>query len=811
MTDPMARLTLRIEDAEAEPQEVAALTARLRRELLDLGVAADPVPAGPPPPGARSDELAALGALVVTILESQVLAAVVHTIGAWLTGRRQRSVKLEIDGDVLEVTGVPSREQRRLTEAWLDRRAASQRGPEGARSALIVASYDYQDPGLRALRAPARDAEALAEALRDTHIGGFQVRTVLNEPAHLVNLAVEEFFADRAPDDLLLVHFSGHGVKDEDGELYFATADTRLRRLAATAVGADYVNRRMNRTRSRRVVLLLDCCYAGAFERGMTARAGTGMDISEQLGGRGRAVITASTSMEYAFEGDQLADARDVTPSVFTSALVEGLITGEADRDQDGLIALDELYDYVYDKVRETTPNQTPSKWTFGVQGDLHIARRSRPVTRPAPLPAEVQEALDHPLVGVRIGAIQELERVLHGRHAGLALAARLALERMVEDDSRSVATRAAAALAADTPDPPDTPPSPRAAVPLAAPRKATPVAPAPQTAPEPLDPAPQPVHTAPQPLDPGPQPVHSTAEPVDAAAEPVAPSSNPAARVAGGDRLLQAASGLAILSAVLLIIGLLGSYQWGESMVTMDDSLIRYLPAYVLVIAFMAAGAGAAVLAAGGRRPIGAGVLLGVAAAAMWGLAFHIADLAVRDELGFGFWCEFIAHLLLLLAAGLTVAALVWAGELRLAPRSPGRFGWLMILLGLASAAALLAQRSKLSAMGFTWSGYDYDSLVPWACAAIPALVVPAFAAVAAPRRFAVAALAGWLGGAAGMLLYGLLYMNGQAANGNDEASLAPLIAFGCTLLALLGAAIAVTRSESGGREPDGDRVEGP
>ena len=212
--------------------------------------------------------------------------------------------------------------------------------------------------------------------LRDPDIGGFEVRTLLNEPAHEVTLAVEEFFADRRPDDLLLLHFSCHGVKDEGGELYFAAANTRLRRLAATAVAAEFVNRRMGRSRSRRVVLLLDCCYAGAFERGMTARAGAGMDIEEQFGGRGRAVITASSAMEYAFEGDELADAREQAPSVFTSALVEGLETGEADRDQDGLVALDELYDYVYDQVRAVTPNQTPGKWTFGVQGELVIARR---------------------------------------------------------------------------------------------------------------------------------------------------------------------------------------------------------------------------------------------------------------------------------------------------------------------------------------------------------------------------------------------------------------------------------------------------
>jgi hypothetical protein len=345
---------------------------------------------------------------------------------------------------------------------------------DSTRSALIVASDQYSDPGLRRLRAPASDAQALEAVLRDPGIGGFQVRTLLNEPAHKVNLAVEEFFADRQLDDLLLLHFSCHGVKDEGGELYFATSNTILRRLGATAVAAEFVNRRMSRSRSRRVVLLLDCCYAGAFERGMTARAGTEVGIEAQFGGRGRAVITASSAMEYAFEGDELADARELAPSVFTSALVEGLDTGEADRDQDGLVALDELYDYVYDKVRATTPNQTPGKWMFGVQGDLYIARRARPVTTPAPLPPELQQAIDSPFAAVRAGAVQELARLLQGRHAGLALAAKLTLERLTNDDSRTVAAAATAALGVQAkPAPPQLAPPQLAAPQLAAPQLA--------------------------------------------------------------------------------------------------------------------------------------------------------------------------------------------------------------------------------------------------------------------------------------------------------------------------------------------------
>jgi hypothetical protein len=323
---------------------------------------------------------------------------------------------------------------------------------DAARSALIVAIDNYADPGLRLLRAPASDARALAAVLQDPEIGGFEVQTLLNEPCYVVNVAVEEFFADRRPMDLLLVHFSCHGIKDEDGELYFATSNTVLGRLGATAVAAEFVSRRMSRSRSRRIVLLLDCCYAGAFERGLFARATSDMGVEQQFGGRGRAVITASSAMEYAFEAGELTETHDMGPSVFTRALVEGLETGEADLDQDGLVGLDELYDYVYDKVRETTPNQTPGKWTFGVEGELYIARRSRPITTPAPLPPALEQAIESPLAGVRAGAVQELAAVLRGSHAARALAARLALERLADDDSRAVAAAATAALGGETP-----------------------------------------------------------------------------------------------------------------------------------------------------------------------------------------------------------------------------------------------------------------------------------------------------------------------------------------------------------------------
>ncbi|WP_052424027.1 caspase family protein [Nonomuraea candida] len=450
MLSETVRLRLCVIDAAADPQELDEATARLREELLELDVVAGAAEAGEIPEGARAVLSFTLGGLVIALAGTELLASIVNAVIAWLNRHQHRSVKLEIDGDVLELTGIPSKEQREFADVWLGRRRRPDASAQsGRRLALIVASDEFGDPGLRRLRAPAVDAEALARVLGDEAIGGFDVRTMLNESTAVVNEAVEEFFADRLPDDLLLLHFSGHGVKDDNGELYLATPSTKLNRLGATAVSAEFVNRRMGRSRCRRIVLLLDCCYAGAFARGALPRAGTDVHVEEQFGGRGRVVITASNALEYAFDGTDLADAQETTaPSVFTRALVEGLETGEADRDQDGYVGIHELYDFVYDKVRAVMPSQTPGKWTFDVQGDLIIARRGRPVDRPAPLPTELQEAIDHPIAKIREGAIGELARLRHSRHAGLALAARLALQELADDDSRSVSAAASHALA---------------------------------------------------------------------------------------------------------------------------------------------------------------------------------------------------------------------------------------------------------------------------------------------------------------------------------------------------------------------------
>ena len=319
------------------------------------------------------------------------------------------------------------------------------------RKAMIVANDEYEHDGLKHLLAPAADAEALGRVLRDPQIGDFDVQVAYNQPAHIIQAQIEDFLSESHPEDVLLLHFSCHGLKSESGDLFFAARNTRPNRLGSTAISADFVQRYMRASRSRSIVLLLDCCYGGAFSQGVTVRAAGDVNVLDAFpggrlgGGRGRAVITASSAMEYAFEGDRLADEDNPRPSVFTSALVDGLVTGDADRDEDGWVALNELYDYVFDKVREQNPHQTPSR-DVEMQGEMYVARSRRRRIRAPPLPPDLDAARKDQNMYTRRGAARELRSRLLSDNLPAAAGAWQALTELT-NDINYVADEARAAL----------------------------------------------------------------------------------------------------------------------------------------------------------------------------------------------------------------------------------------------------------------------------------------------------------------------------------------------------------------------------
>ena len=325
---------------------------------------------------------------------------------------------------------------------------------ENRRTALLIGTKVYDDPTFAALRAPDADLEAFAEVLRDPAICAFDQVTVMKDPPHWdVHMAISRFFYEARRDDLLLLYFTGHGMVDANGRLFLCLRNTQKELLRATAVPARLVSDEMDTCKSQRQVLILDCCHAGAFVRGTKdAGGGVGASVGTKAAfegnGKGRVVLAASDATQFAFEGDQVLGESQA--SLFTRYLTEGLRTGLADADGSGETSVDELFDYAYDRVTRSNPNQTPAKWTYKQQGEIVLARNPHPVPLRELIQPGLVESLapDRPRL-VREAAVRELRARLEDSRPGVVLAAREILEGLRDDDSRSIAALASDALVA--------------------------------------------------------------------------------------------------------------------------------------------------------------------------------------------------------------------------------------------------------------------------------------------------------------------------------------------------------------------------
>lgn len=223
------------------------------------------------------------------------------------------------------------------------------------RIALVVGVSRYHS--FSQLPTAARDAETMAHVLK--HVAGFDEVLVLADPdATKLAEASEYLFADKDPGDLVLLYFSGHGVKDERGQLHLAVPNTRKHAsgelVRATAVSCRHIHDTMSASRSRRQVVILDCCFSGAFAEGIAPKDGGHVDLRGQLGGEGRVVLASSGSTQYSF------DASKSGLSTYTQYIVHGIASGEADLNHDGQITVDELHEYARARVQASQPAMNP-------------------------------------------------------------------------------------------------------------------------------------------------------------------------------------------------------------------------------------------------------------------------------------------------------------------------------------------------------------------------------------------------------------------------------------------------------------------
>ena len=248
-----------------------------------------------------------------------------------------------------------------------------------AKYALLVGMSEYESRKIKALPGVVKDIEAMQRILRQPEIGGFDdVKLLKNVDTATIQLEIQRLFIEKCKrNDLALLYFSGHGWRDENRYLYFLCKNSIVnsQNQIFNGVSGRFVQEEcMNRSKTKRQVLILDCCFSGAFAEGMSAKdlRNEVVDIEGQLGGEGRAVLTSSTATQVSFEDE-------IGGGIYTRYLVEGIEKGGADADDEGAITVGELHKYAKRKVQEAKPAMKPE--IFAVREGYTIKLAQAPVS----------------------------------------------------------------------------------------------------------------------------------------------------------------------------------------------------------------------------------------------------------------------------------------------------------------------------------------------------------------------------------------------------------------------------------------------
>jgi DNA-binding winged helix-turn-helix (wHTH) protein len=246
----------------------------------------------------------------------------------------------------------------------------------GRRLALLIGNTIFDNPKtFPMLHTPANDIRDFARVLRE--YGSFEIlNTLLDEISGTINGAIDDLFSEAERGDLVLLYFSGHGYRGRTGNYYLASRNSHPKRMRSTSVPAFFIHDVMKSSRSRHKLIILDCCFSGAFIKDRKGGVREPVLLTE-MRGEAEAILASSGIVEYSFE-------EEGPDSLFTRYLIQGIETGEADQNGDGQISIDELFDYADERVRKARPSQTPMKEVSIRESEIVIAISPKsPVGRP--------------------------------------------------------------------------------------------------------------------------------------------------------------------------------------------------------------------------------------------------------------------------------------------------------------------------------------------------------------------------------------------------------------------------------------------
>ncbi|RME93654.1 MAG: hypothetical protein D6766_07770 [Verrucomicrobia bacterium] len=221
------------------------------------------------------------------------------------------------------------------------------------RHGLVIGIERYRDRRLN-LRCARADARRVYELMIDPECGLFpkeNVELLLDEQAtrQAIWKALARLRRQAGPEDTVWIFYAGHGAPEGD-KVYWVSHDADVDDLYGTGLANCELDRALKDIRARQLLVLVDCCYAAATVHQLhpTRFVVRPDQILASCRGRGRVVLAATDGHERSVE------LSEVGHGAFTWFLTRGL-RGEADRDGNGVVTADELWDYLRGRVEEAS------------------------------------------------------------------------------------------------------------------------------------------------------------------------------------------------------------------------------------------------------------------------------------------------------------------------------------------------------------------------------------------------------------------------------------------------------------------------
>lgn len=248
----------------------------------------------------------------------------------------------------------------------------------GRTYALLIGISRYQSEQIRALRYANEDAIVFRDYLRSARGGALPASDVIlltDEKATTAAIrnAFDTFLKARAgPADTVIVFLAGHGTAEPGRGSYLVTYDSDPQDLVSTALPMAEVQKLLSEDLSHvgRVMAYVDACRSGTIGTIPNQAAGVNANL-ERLGEtKGEMLLfTASRAKEVSYEGPQYGGGH----GAFTYFLLNAL-NGEAVKDHDGRVSLNEVIDYVRSKVAEGTYGRQHPRDLGTLETDINVA-----------------------------------------------------------------------------------------------------------------------------------------------------------------------------------------------------------------------------------------------------------------------------------------------------------------------------------------------------------------------------------------------------------------------------------------------------